>query len=203
MDQVKTGRFIAEERKRKGYTQRRLAELLDISDKTVSKWETGKGFPEVSLLLPLCGELGVSVNELLTGERIPTEDYQRRAEENMVDLVRETQENKKKIILSALVAGMALLGATPLFIISGALEMEVWLRWVLIGIGIVILAMGIAVACILDQGAGAFECPACGERFVPSMWDFMMAFHTVTRRRLRCPKCGEKHYCKKVMTKTR
>lgn len=200
---MKTGRFIAEERKRKGYTQRRLAELLDISDKTVSKWETGKGFPEVSLLLPLCGELGVSVNELLTGERIPTEDYQRRAEENMVDLVREAQENKKKIILSALVAGMALLGATPLFIISGALEMEVWLRWVLIGIGIVILAMGIAVACILDQGAGAFECPACGERFVPDMRAYVMGAHTITRRKLRCPKCGEKHYCKKVMTKTR
>lgn len=203
MDQMKTGRFIAGERKRKGYTQKRLAELLSISDKTVSKWETGKGFPEVSLLLPLCGELGVSVNELLTGERIPTEDYQRRAEENMVDLVREAQESKKKIILSVLVAAITLLGATPLIIIAGVLEMDFRLRWVLIGIGLAILAMGIAVACILDQGAGAFECPACGERFVPSMRAYMMAFHTITRRRLRCPKCGEKHYCKKVMTKTR
>ena len=70
MDQIKTGKFIADERKKKGYTQRQLAEQLGISDKTISKWERGNGFPEISLLLPLCNELDLSVNELLTGERI-------------------------------------------------------------------------------------------------------------------------------------
>ena len=63
MDQSKTGKFIAEERKRKNYTQRQLADLLGISDKTISKWERGNGFPEVSLLLPLCDELEITVNE--------------------------------------------------------------------------------------------------------------------------------------------
>ena len=91
MDQIKTGRFIAEERKRKGFTQRRLAEALGISDKTVSKWECGNGFPDVSLLLPLCGQLDVSVNELLAGERVSTENNRKKAEENMVDLIREAQ----------------------------------------------------------------------------------------------------------------
>ena len=67
MDQIKTGKFIADERKKKGYTQRQLAEQLGISDKTISKWERGNGFPEISLLLPLCNELDLSVNELLTG----------------------------------------------------------------------------------------------------------------------------------------
>ena len=57
MDQIKIGRFIADERKRKGYTQKQLSEKLEISDKTISKWERGNGFPEVSLLLPLCNEL--------------------------------------------------------------------------------------------------------------------------------------------------
>lgn len=71
MDQIKTGRFIAAERKRQGRTQRQLAEALGISDKTVSKWECGNGFPEVSLLLPLCQALEVSVNELLTGAAYP------------------------------------------------------------------------------------------------------------------------------------
>ena len=75
MDQITTGKFIAEERKRKGYTQKQLAEILGISDKTISKWERGNGFPEVSLLLPLCEELDVTVNELLTGERVSEEDY--------------------------------------------------------------------------------------------------------------------------------
>ena len=70
MDQIKIGGFIAEERKRKGYTQKILSEKLGISDKTISKWERGNGFPEVSLLIPLCSELDITVNELLSGERV-------------------------------------------------------------------------------------------------------------------------------------
>ena len=123
MDQIIIGKFIAEERKRKGYTQKQLSEKLGISDKTISKWECGNGFPEVSLLLPLCGELDITVNELLSGERVSEEDYRRKAEENMVNLVKEAQESKKKIILSAMVAMLVIVAATPLFVVSGALVM--------------------------------------------------------------------------------
>ena len=70
MDQIKTGKFIAERRRAKHLTQRELAEKLLVSDKTVSKWETGKGLPEVSLMMPLCEILGINVNELLSGELI-------------------------------------------------------------------------------------------------------------------------------------
>ena len=121
MDQICIGKFIAEERKKKGYTQRQLSEKLGISDKTISKWERGNGFPEVSLLLPLCEELDITVNELLSGKRVSEEDYRKKAEENMVNLVKEAQESKKKIILSAMVAILVILAATPLFVLSGAL----------------------------------------------------------------------------------
>lgn len=124
MDQIKIGRFIADERKRKGYTQKQLSEKLGISDKTISKWERGNGFPEVSLLLPLCDELEITVNELLSGERVSEEDYRKKAEVNMVNLVREAQESKKKIILSAMVAALTIVAAVPLFLLSGILEME-------------------------------------------------------------------------------
>ncbi len=97
MDQVKIGKFIAAERKRKGYTQKQLSGKLQISNKTVSKWECGNGFPEVTFLLPLCTELDITVNELLSGERVSEEDYRKKAEENMVNLVKEAQENRKKI----------------------------------------------------------------------------------------------------------
>ena len=157
MNQVQIGRFLAQERKRKGYTQKQLSEKLGISDKTISKWECGNGFPEVSLLLPLCGELDITVNELLSGERVCEEDYRRKAEENMVNLVKEAQESRKKIILSAMVAGLALLAAVPLIVLSGALDLETWLRALLIAIGLVVIAIGIAIACILDREAGAFE----------------------------------------------
>lgn len=201
MDQIKIGRFIAQERKQKNYTQRQLADRLGISDKTISKWERGNGFPEVSLLLPLCEELDISVNELLTGERVSDTEYRKKAEENMVNLVKETQESKKKIILSALVAGLVILAATPLFVVSGAVPMENWLRILLIIIGMVVIVVGIGIACVLDREAGAFECPECKERFVPEMGEYIMGPHTLTKRKLKCPNCGAYKYCRKVLTK--
>ncbi len=201
MDQIKIGRFIAQERKQKNYTQRQLADRLGISDKTISKWERGNGFPEVSLLLPLCEELDISVNELLTGERVSDIEYRKKAEENMVNLVKEAQESKKKIILSALVAGLVILAATPLFVVSGAVPMENWLRILLIIIGMVVIVVGIGIACVLDREAGAFECPECKERFVPEMGEYIMGPHTLTKRKLKCPNCGANKYCRKVLTK--
>ena len=159
MDQIMIGKFIASERKRKAYTQKQLSEKLGISDKTISKWERGNGFPEVSLLLPLCKELDITVNELLSGERVSEEDYRKKAEENMVNLMREAQESKKKIIMSAMVALLVLVAAVPLFVISGAIEMDNWIRIVLIVIGTVVVVFGIAIACVLDRDAGAYECP--------------------------------------------
>ncbi len=102
MDQIKVGRFIAECRRAAGMTQREPADKLAISDKTVSKWKCGKGLPEVSLMLPLCETLGITVNELLTGERIDEICCKEQAEENMMNLIKEKQENRKKVILSAL-----------------------------------------------------------------------------------------------------
>ena len=201
MDQIKTGKFIADERKKKGYTQRQLAEQLGISDKTISKWERGNGFPEISLLLPLCNELDLSVNELLTGERISETEYREKAEENMVNLVKEAQESKKKIIMSAMVGVLVIVAAVPLFVVAGMFEMQVWTRVLLMGIGFVIMVIGIAIACVLDREAGAFECPECKERFVPDMKSYVMGPHTITKRKLTCPKCGCTKYCKHVLTR--
>jgi transcriptional regulator with XRE-family HTH domain len=201
MDQIKIGKFIADERKRKGYTQKQLSEKLEISDKTISKWERGNGFPEVSLLLPLCNELEITVNELLSGERLQAMDYKKKAEENMVNLVKEAQESKKKIIMSAMVSVLVIVAAVPLFVVAGMFEMQVWTRVLLMGIGFVIMVMGIAIACVLDREAGAFECPECNNRFVPDMKSYIMGPHTITKRKLVCPYCGAHKYCKKVLTK--
>lgn len=92
MNQVLTGKFMTEERKKKGYTQTDLADKLGISNRTVSKWETENGFSDFSLLLPLCEELDISVNKLPSGERLGKEDYEKRAEENMVEII---EKNKK------------------------------------------------------------------------------------------------------------
>ena len=201
MDQIKIGRFIAEERKRKGYTQKQLSEKLGISDKTISKWERGNGFPEVSLLLPLCNELDITVNELLSGERVSEEDYRRKAEENMVNLVKEAQESRKKIIISAVVAFFSLLASMPLFVVAKTGTVNAQTQVTLIVIGIIVLFGGIIIACVLDNDAGAFECPDCKMRFVPDMKAYIMGPHTITKRKLVCPHCGAHKYCKKVLTK--
>lgn len=96
MDQVKIGQFIGICRREKNLTQRQLADLVGVSDKAVSKWETGRGLPDASSMVPLCEALGINVNELLRGERIPGEEYQEKAEETMVKLA-EIKEDIKKV----------------------------------------------------------------------------------------------------------
>ena len=100
MDQVKIGSFIKAVRKEKGLTQHEVAEMLFISDKTVSKWETGNGMPDVTLMLPLCNILGISVNELLSGERLNSDQYYKKAEENILTLM---DERKRNVFFSAFI----------------------------------------------------------------------------------------------------
>lgn len=201
MDQIKIGKFIAQMRKEKEMTQSQLADKLFISNKTISKWETGKGMPEVSLMLPLCEALEINVNELLTGEKIPEKNYIEKAEENMMNLVHEAQESKKKIILATMTASLTLIAAITLMLISEMFEMPVLIKIILIAIAVIVMAGGIAIACILDREAGAFECKECHNRFVPEFGAYIMGPHTITRRKLKCPKCGKSTYCKHVMTK--
>lgn len=100
-----------------------------------------------------------------------------------------------------MVAMLAIIAATPLFVLSGVIEMDTRLRITLIIIGLTVIAMGIAIACVLDRDAGAFECPECHTGFVPEMKDYIMGPHTITKRKLVCPHCGAHKYCKKVLTK--
>ena len=199
MDQVKIGKFISQMRKEKGLTQKQLGEELLISDKTVSKWETGKGMPEVSLMLPLCEKLGINVNELLTGERIPDEDYKKKAEENIMDIMREKEESIKKVIIEA-VAFIITLAGMSLIMVAVLAELGIWQRGLLIAIAVIVMAGGIVVGAMADMSIGTFECKHCGTRFVPSAASYLFGAHTITRRRLTCPKCGKRSYCKHRLT---
>lgn len=98
MDQETIGKFISSCRKDRGLTQMQLAEKLNISNRAVSKWETGKSIPDVSIMLELCEILGITVNGLLSGERITTmEDYRKKAEQNMIDLQDKKAKSKKSL----------------------------------------------------------------------------------------------------------
>ena len=102
MDQVKIGRFIAELRKEKGLTQAQLAEHFEVSNKAVSKWETGKSLPDASIMIDLCNLLGITVNELLSGERISMEDYKEKAEEHLVEIHKKKTRFQRTALLGIL-----------------------------------------------------------------------------------------------------
>lgn len=97
MDQVKIGKFIAACRKEQGMTQATLAEKLGISDRAVSKWETGKSMPDIGKLPELCAHLHVDVNELLSGERLSPAAYKEKAEENLMEALSSSFTLKEKI----------------------------------------------------------------------------------------------------------
>ena len=103
MNQEKIGRFIASCRKECGYTQVSLGEKLGITDRAVSKWETGKSIPDASIMLELCNLLKISVNELLTGEHIAMENYKEKAEENLLELQEKKVKAQKSLLRTELV----------------------------------------------------------------------------------------------------
>ena len=99
MNQIKIGAFISERRKAKGWTQSQLAEKLEITDKAVSKWETGRSMPDLSLFMPLCTLLDVTLNELFAGERIAEEKWKERADEVLMDVITNWlgHDNREKV----------------------------------------------------------------------------------------------------------
>ena len=124
LDLPKTGSFISEMRKEKGLTQKQLADLVGVSDKAVSRWETGKGLPDTSIMPELCKALDININELLSGERLNAEVYSGKAEEIMVDLVKDVQNNSKaaKSEIVGLVVGVLLLliGLVGVMVVGGS-----------------------------------------------------------------------------------
>ena len=203
MDQVKIGKFLSDERKAKGYTQKQLSELLGISDKTISKWECGNGFPEASLLLPLCNELEITVNELLTGERISQQNYKKKAEENMVNMIREKEENKQKILLTTMIGVISTITfVTLLLVVCFYTDVIILpIKIVLMTIAISVFGVGLYVAMWGDRKIGYFKCRNCNELFTPTFMQYNMGMHLLSTRYLKCPHCKTRTWCKKVMTK--
>lgn len=196
MEPTRIGRFIAERRKALGLTQRQLAEQLSVSDKAVSKWETGRGLPDVLLMPPLCAVLGITVNDLLSGERVGEGDYRKKAEENMMELMRENAENRQRLLQSIACGGVTVVAVCALVALAAFLPLPAFARMALLLLAMATAVVGIWAAATLDARAGWFECPHCKELFVPPMADYVKGCHTFTKRRLTCPRCGQTAMCR-------
>ena len=201
MEPTRIGRFIAERRKALGLTQRQLAERLAVSDKAVSKWETGRGLPDVLLMPPLCAALGITVNDLLSGERVGEGDYRKKAEENMMELMRENAENRQRLLQSIACGGVTVVAVCALVALAAFLPLPAFARVALLLLAMAAAVAGIWAAATLDVRAGWFECPHCKELFAPAMADYVKGLHTFTRRRLTCPHCGQTGMCRHRVTR--
>ncbi len=202
MDQVKIGKFIASCRKEQGMTQAALAEKLGITDRAVSKWETGKSLPDSGIMLELCELLNINVNELLSGEKIMLEAYDKKAEENLVTMSRELEEKNRQLLNTeiwigapAVVAGLVMCG------VAAYVDMPVWIKFLLVMFAVAMILTVSFVAVGIEQKAGYYECQECGHRYVPTYWSTNLAPHMGRTRYMRCPECGKKSWQKKVLTK--
>ena len=202
MDQIKIGKFIASCRKDQGLTQAALAEKLGISDRAVSKWETGKSMPDSGIMLELCELLKINVNELLSGEKIMADFYDRRAEENLLEMKREIEEKNRQMLRSEyLVVFPAVLAGIVLVFVAAFAPMPAWLRGALIVFAAATINTVAFIAVGIEQKAGYYACQSCGHRYVPTYWQTNLALHAGRTRYMKCPACGKRTWQKKVLTK--
>ena len=202
MDQIKIGRFIAERRKSLNLTQMQLAEKLGITDRAVSKWENGKAMPDSAIMLELCEILQISVNDLLHGEVIAMENYNKELENTLVDLVNQKVKNDKRLLdLQVVMCVTSIAYYLAIIVLAAYLPMVVWLRIVLIVAGLVPVIVCIAFAMKIEQIAGYYECKECKHRYVPTLKALNMAPHMGRTRHMKCPEFCKKSWHKKVLSK--
>ncbi|MBQ8683021.1 MAG: helix-turn-helix transcriptional regulator [Clostridia bacterium] len=202
MNQVKIGKFIAACRKQANLTQMQLAEKLNITDRAVSKWETGKSLPDSSVMLDLCQVLGITVNDLLSGEKISMENSNQKNEQLLLDMAKEL-EKKNKTIWNAMwtimtVSIIGLIGG--LAIIAFFMPEGPWMLVAILALCVIFL-IPCFYALKLEVSVGAYKCKNCGHEIVPTYVQALNAMHRGTTRYLKCPKCNKRTWCKKVLKK--
>lgn len=202
MDQIKIGRFIAERRKMVGLTQMQLAEKLGITDRAVSKWETGKAMPDSSIMLELCQILEVTVNDLLSGEVVMMSDYNEKNEKILLEMVEQKEQADKRLLTLELVIGfLSMFVFLSLCVIAAYAEIQDWLRIVLIAIGFITLVVGVCFALRIEQTAGYYECGKCHHKYIPKYKSVFFAMHINRTRYMKCPECKKRSWQKKTIKK--
>ncbi|MBE6938721.1 MAG: helix-turn-helix transcriptional regulator [Ruminococcaceae bacterium] len=204
MDQIKIGRFVAACRKKAGLTQAQLAEKLGVTDRAVSKWETGRAMPDSSLMLPLCELLDISVNDLLCGEKVTAGDYAHELENNLLLALKEKERADRQLLFVEIVLGITVsLVLLSAILLASYAELAVWQRAGLIAAGGAVFFVGVTCALRIEQTAGYYRCGKCGHRYVPTFKSVLLAAHVNRTRFMRCPACGKKSWQKKVIEKNR
>ena len=200
MDQIKIGKFIGEQRKVHNLTQSELSEKLGITDRAISKWERGICLPDAGLMLDLCKILEISVNELLSGEKIPMENNTEIMEKNLIEMAALNERTNKMLIhteyiLIALMVFIVIAGA----LVSSYLVSESWLRAVIMGICFLLIFVNAPFCWRIETKTGYYQCSECGHKYVPTYKASIWSPHMGTTKYMKCPECGKKSWQKKVL----
>ena len=202
MDQIKIGRFIAERRKLGNMTQMQLAERLGVTDRAVSKWETGRAMPDTSIMLDLCHALNISVNDLLLGEVTTVENHNEKNEKLLLEITRAKEDADRRLLaMEWVIGGLSVFILLASCVLAAYLSIDEWIRIVIVAVGFVVAVIGFLFAMRLEQVAGYYECGNCGHRYVPAYKDAMLAMHVGRTRYLKCPECHKRTWNKKVISK--
>lgn len=202
MDYNKIGYFISTQRKAKKLTQAKLAEKIFVSEKTISKWEKGNGIPDTNSLLKLCEIFGVSLDELLSGEKITKEDNENKKQKLILDMAKELEQKDKTIWKSMWVILTVSIVSLFAGVLISAFIIPEGILQVVVTLGVCILFL---IPCFyalkLEVSVGAYKCKKCGHEIVPTYKEALNTMHLGTTRYLKCPNCKKRSWCKKVLNK--
>lgn len=201
MNQQKIGKFIASCRKKQKLTQEQLAEKLNITYKAVSKWETGKGLPDASIMKDLCAVLDITVNDLLSGELIDKANYDKSIELILLEIVKQKEEYDIKLLrIEILIGVIAILPLLTSTIIVTCIPIEEWIATIIVLTSLIPLLIATPFALRIEQTAGYYECKKCNNKYIPLYKSVFSAMHINRTRYMKCPKCGKYSWNKKVIS---
>ena len=200
MDQVKIGRFIQEKRKEKKLTQSEVAEKLNITDRAISKWENGVCLPDAGTMPELCEILGISINDLFSGEKVDMKENEKKLEENLLEMTKiKEQKDKMLLRLEIVLEVIVMIFFLALIMVAAYVEMETYLRVILIIGAFILLIPSLYYGIKIEQVAGLYECSNCHHKYVPTFKSVFLAQHMGRTRKMKCPKCDTKCWHKKVL----
>ena len=200
MDQIKIGRFIQEKRKEKKLTQSEVAEKLNITDRAISKWENGVCLPDAGTMPELCEILGISINDLFSGEKVDMKENEKKLEENLLEMAKiKEQKDKMLLRLEIVLEVIVMIFFLALIMVAAYVEMETYLRVILIIGAFILLIPALYYGIKIEQVAGLYECSNCHHKYVPTFKSVFLAQHMGRTRKMKCPKCDTKCWHKKVL----
>jgi len=200
MNLILIGQFLKEQRKAKNLTQQELANKLGVSEKTISKWECGNGLPDATLMIPLCDELEISVNELLTGKKLAEKDYKTNAEQNFMELKSQQERTTKFLLnLECVIGFISSIAFLILIFVASYCNLLLAVRIILIVLGLLLFVVGVHFCLMIEKDAGYYKCSKCEHKYIPTYNQVLWSMHIGRIRFFKCPKCGKKSWHKKVV----